>query len=59
MIVERNSLRAILPAVLGEANMKVGLVKTPAGFINLPRRLTQSTATLMDASEQPLYVHRS
>ncbi|GAA5825664.1 hypothetical protein JCM3770_005986 [Rhodotorula araucariae] len=51
MIPERNYLRAVLPHILGEN--KVGLVKTRHGFINLPHRLNQPTATLLTASETP------
>ncbi|BGO90549.1 hypothetical protein NBRC10512_005268 [Rhodotorula toruloides] len=51
MLPERNYLRAVLPHILGEN--KVGLVKTRHGFINLPHRLSQPTATLLTASETP------
>lgn len=56
VIPERNFLRAAMPSML--SNNKVGLVKTGSGFINLPLRLDQSTATLMDASE-PVHNSRS
>ncbi|GAA5851994.1 hypothetical protein JCM9279_007051 [Rhodotorula babjevae] len=51
MIPERNYLRAVLPHILGEN--KVGLVKTRRGFINLPHRVNQPTATLLTACETP------
>lgn len=49
MLPERNYLRAVLPAILGEGN--VGLVKAPHGYINLPHKLGHATATLMAAAE--------
>lgn len=49
VIPERNYLRAVLPSVLGTTN--VALVQVPHGFINLPYRVNQSTATLMMAAE--------
>lgn len=51
VLPERNFLRAVLPHILGEN--KVGLVKTRHGFINLPHRLNQPTATLLTAAEKP------
>jgi hypothetical protein len=54
MMPERNYLRAVLPSILSED--KVGLVKTGHGFINLPQRLDQTTATLMAAADTDAYV---
>lgn len=51
MIPERNYLRAALPSILGDG--KVALVKTGHGYMNLPLRLSQSTATMMNAADAP------
>lgn len=50
VIAERNFLRAALPPFVA-GNARIALVKTPSGFINLPNRLSQSTATLISATD--------
>ncbi|KDE07931.1 hypothetical protein MVLG_01840 [Microbotryum lychnidis-dioicae p1A1 Lamole] len=49
VIPDRNYLRATLPTIV--ADSEIGLIKTPHGFINLPRRVLQSVLTLLHAAE--------